>query len=526
MEIRSRIQQLLGILAEGLYEKDDELAMALLAAVSGQSLFLLGPPGVAKSMIARRTSLAFSHGGRAFEYLMNRFSTPDEIFGPVSISDLRNDRYHRLVEGYLPDAEVVFLDEIWKASPSIQNTLLTVLNEKIYRNGSETLRLPLQLLIAASNELPAQGEGLEALWDRFLLRRMVSGISRQDLFDRMLLDAGEHHPQVPAELALSMHELALWRDSILRITLGTDVLSIIHQLRQQLPQPDLYVSDRRWRHAAHVLRASAFLNGSERVRITDVLLLAHMLWNEPSQQPEVNRILTRSISAALLEDMGVQLAQERLDALRDELRSTRQYGVGPSAAAACTPRRVHSFYYQLQHPGSTPIYIYISEFEKLPADGSQVPFILINDRKKTGAQILKQYERSRHPGIFPKDILQVSLQPGHVVVNGNVYPLVTDDTRSGFTMDGVADSAARRQQQAAHTQAEREMMEAVTRVAAQAEELRQRFVTLREREEQYLRGHLFIDQGTQVILQNALREIQYAINRLATDAGELTHLQQ
>jgi len=184
--MKERINKILHALNENLFEREEIVQLALLTTISGESIFLLGLPGVAKSLIARRIKEIFKDGN-SFEYLMNRFSTPDEIFGPIAISKLKKyDTYERITEKYLPTADIVFLDEIWKAGPSIQNSLLTVINEKVYRNGQQEIEIPLKGLISASNELPAKGEGLEALWDRFIIRYLVKNISDPNKFNAFL----------------------------------------------------------------------------------------------------------------------------------------------------------------------------------------------------------------------------------------------------------------------------------------------------------------------------------------------------
>ncbi|MBP5765347.1 MAG: AAA family ATPase, partial [Bacteroidales bacterium] len=234
--MKSRIQALLKSLNQGVYEKETEIGLSLLAAVSGQSILLLGPPGVAKSMIGCRLKQAFTHA-RSFEYLMSRFSTPDELFGPVSISKLKtSDVYERCVDGYLPTADVVFLDEIWKAGPAIQNTLLTVINEKTYLNGQTRLRLPLKLLIGASNELPTEGEGLEAMWDRFIIRVVCQPIGKDDNFYRMLdaqpVEAGLQEQDLPD--AFSAEEYTRIQQEIDEIRLPDEVLQAVSAIRKAL----------------------------------------------------------------------------------------------------------------------------------------------------------------------------------------------------------------------------------------------------------------------------------------------------
>lgn len=325
-----RFKQLLGEMNRGIYEKETEISLSLLAALAGESIILLGPPGVAKSMVARQLKTAFREA-QSFEYLMSRFSTPDEIFGPVSIQKLKtSDTYERAVEGYLPTADVVFLDEIWKAGPAIQNTLLTVINEKIFRNGNREMHLPLKLLVAASNELPAKGEGLEALWDRFVIRIESRPIKLEKNFRAMLLDShadflgptdftdstdfsgftgGLGHADFAdnadfSDLKITSEEYAEWTERIDKIGVKIEVLDAISAIRKSLravnvdeaaERRNIYVSDRRWKNTVRLLRTSAFMQDREEVDICDLLPIYHCLWQEPEERDAIRNIVIRAL---------------------------------------------------------------------------------------------------------------------------------------------------------------------------------------------------------------------------------------
>ena len=312
-----RFKQLLGEMNRGIYEKETEISLSLLAALAGESIILLGPPGVAKSMVARQLKTAFREA-QSFEYLMSRFSTPDEIFGPVSIQKLKtSDTYERAVEGYLPTADVVFLDEIWKAGPAIQNTLLTVINEKIFRNGNREMHLPLKLLVAASNELPAKGEGLEALWDRFVIRIESRPIKLEKNFRAMLLEAptdflGPTDSTDFSDLKITAEEYAEWAEKICKIGVKEEVLDAISAIRKSLravnvdeaaERRNIYVSDRRWKNIVRLLRTSAFMQDREEVDICDLLPIYHCLWQEPEERDAIRSIVIRALFSPFAEKL-------------------------------------------------------------------------------------------------------------------------------------------------------------------------------------------------------------------------------
>jgi len=328
--MQDRIHGLLKQLSAGMHEREQIIAVALLGAIAGHNTFLYGPPGTAKSLISRRLSAAFKSKSY-FECLMNRFSTPEEVFGPVSIKELKEDRYVRKTERYLPNAEFAFLDEIWKSSPAILNNLLTIINEHLFKNGSERVKVPLKSLIVASNEVPPENQGLDALYDRFIIRLHVPPIQESKNFESLLQSRpSSDAPEIDANLLIDEQELAQWRDQILDVQISKDTMQIVDYIRQELAdnfdELNAYVSDRRWQRAAMLMKASAFCNGRNETNHSDAVLLKHCLWTTPENREKVAEIVMEAIRECGF-DSGFDLAEldERKEMLDREINGELYY---------------------------------------------------------------------------------------------------------------------------------------------------------------------------------------------------------
>jgi len=294
--IRDELQQV-------FLERTELIDGALVALLAAQHVLVIGPPGTAKSMLADEVCRRLT-GARYFQWLLTRFTTPEELFGAVSLKGLEQDDYRRLTTHKLPEAHIAFLDEIFKASSSILNTILTVMNERRFHNGQQVSAVPLLTLFAASNELPEDDE-LLALNDRFLLRFVVDYLAEDFRFLKLL----QARPSTD-RTTLSLEELASAQAEAAALPVPGDVLRAVTDLRRELQRKNIVCSDRRYTQAIGVLRAHAYLEGRSAVADEDVPFLEHVLWRDPAERAQV-RSTIRELLQGYEDEVRVLLYQSR-----------------------------------------------------------------------------------------------------------------------------------------------------------------------------------------------------------------------
>jgi MoxR-like ATPase len=287
-----------------LLERETAIDAALLALLTKEHCLLLGPPGTAKSLLVRSICERLE-GAAYFERLLTKFSTPEELFGPLSLPELEQGRYERVTKGTLVEAHIGFVDEVFKANAAILNSLLTIVNERVFHQGTGLVRVPLLSLFGASNELP-EDAGLAALHDRFLLRVTVPYLADDQNLRSLLLG----QPTAPSA-KLTLDELRAAQVEVERVALADTALDAIVTIRRELAAEGVEVSDRRWKACAKLVRARAWLSGETMATDEHCEVLVHALWSEPSQQRLVERVVSKTVNPLNLE------AVELEDAARD-----------------------------------------------------------------------------------------------------------------------------------------------------------------------------------------------------------------
>lgn len=288
-----------------LIEREDEVHGAMLSLAGGLHMFLVGEPGIAKSMLFNQLAkrIELPEGGY-FKWLMTQHTTPEEVFGPPSFREMReNDRYVRVTDNKLPNAHLAFLDEIFKSGSAILNALLTALEEREFENGGLTSSIPLSSMFSASNEIPANGE-LAALADRLHLWYEVKPIKEASSFADMLQSHINDEPTV----FLTLEDIETAKAEVAEVAIPEDVISIFIELRERLQNEGIYVSDRRFRACLDVVRAEAWLRGADTARYSDVTPVQHMLWRDFPEIAKVRKHVL-DLSDTLERDIR-KLAQE------------------------------------------------------------------------------------------------------------------------------------------------------------------------------------------------------------------------
>ena len=293
----ARLQRLIAELEHGLLERSAAVRLCLLAALAGEHVLLIGPPGTAKSELARRLHGAFADAPY-FERLLTRFSTPEELFGPLSLKALEDDRYERLTAGYLPTAGIAFLDEVFKANSAILNALLTLLNEREFDNGAGRSRTPLVCVIGATNEVPAD-ESLLAFYDRFLLRVPVAAVSDASFGALLGLDAGRPGAASAPVTRAELQALQQRRDAV---ALPQAVREHLSALRAFVGERAIAVSDRRWRQLVGLLRTAALAEGRAAVDAWDLWLVPYAVASDPAQVGALLAWFAETVAEAVPQD--------------------------------------------------------------------------------------------------------------------------------------------------------------------------------------------------------------------------------
>ena len=328
MQLHEKFRKIEDELNDYFVEREEVLHGLTLAMLSENNILLLGPPGIAKSLAVREWRNHIE-GANYFEWLLTKFSTPEEVFGPLSLKALEEDRYSRITFNKMPEAHFAFLDEIFKCNSGLLNSLLPVLNERKFHNDGVAHTIPLLTTVGASNEIPDSEDGLEALFDRFLLKFMVKPIQEESNFKKMITS------KIPnPQLVLSLEEIDQARAMVKEVEINEGMADVLIKLRRKMSHQGIFPTDRTYNTATRILRAEAFLNGRDTIAEDDFDVLRHVLWTDPKDEKAVWSIILDQISPEKGKIITLfENAQEVANATLNEKNTKKRVEKGIDTAA-------------------------------------------------------------------------------------------------------------------------------------------------------------------------------------------------
>jgi MoxR-like ATPase len=318
-----KLQALQSELNQIVVERETQVEGSLAALLAGVHVLFLGPPGTAKSLLTNILCKALDDA-HYFQWLLTKFSTPEELFGAFSIKGLQNDEYRRITQGKAAESHILFLDEIFKANSAILNALLTLINERVFHNNGQAVKTPLLTCFAASNELP-QGEELGALYDRFVLKYWVRYIDDdQNFFNLLNGSIGNSEPKTTLTLA----EISSLQKEADQVTVSQDIFDAVREINSELRAKGIVVSDRKWKTSIKVLRAVAFIRGQSEVTSDELEIYADMLWQNPDDRKVVLDVVSprsNPLNAKAVEylDQALELYNLWRKATDDDMQSAQ-----------------------------------------------------------------------------------------------------------------------------------------------------------------------------------------------------------
>lgn len=296
-------------------ERQDVIDQLFITLATGSNLLLLGPPGTGKSHLITALTKQIE-GARLFSWLLNRSSDPGEIVGPFSLKGMEEDKFVRVATGKLPEAEIVFLDEIFKSNEPTLNILLSLINEKIFYNGPTPIPVPLISLFAASNEFPESDQGLEAIYDRLAIRMWVDYIKAPaNRLQLLQLATQRGTPAYPTcSVTLSLDEIKTLQQTCKAVTFHPMVLNHLNAVATHLIEEGYPISDRRLVKCLDVMKAHALLNRRQMVYTDDLASLVYVLWEK---EEDFESIKTYLLEKAMIHSTEFSRLQRDLQTIQD-----------------------------------------------------------------------------------------------------------------------------------------------------------------------------------------------------------------